>query len=370
LGVQHEFSGNNFLSVSYVGNLGRHLARARNINDVPIGTTTQNVQVVNAATGALEPLPDPSCDASGNCDVQNILMNNRYPAAFFAPYRGYSTVNQKEYSAVSSYSSLQTDFRHTVGHGLTVGAAYTWSHVIDDSTSAWEYQDVDDFNLSRWKATSDINRTQILELNYVYDLPFARHASSSFVRGAIGGWQLSGISSFFTGFPLNVFCGVNGFSSGIGESVRCNSVGPLKIQKGVTDDPQYGPTATWFNPNAFAQPLESQLYANGQSGMFGYMGRNTLTGPGRNNWDLALHKEFKMHWLGEAGALQVRWETFNTFNHTQWNGVNIGCSGSPNNDGSAAFGRPCGGSTYNLGNGEVNSTWSPRVMSFALKLVF
>ena len=151
----------------------------------------------------------------------------------------------------------------------------------------------------------------------------------------------------------------------------CNSAGPLKITKGTTNDPLWGPTATWFNPNNITEPLESQLYSNNEPGMFGNLGRNVLTGPGRNNWDLALHKDFRLPWWGKEGStLQFRWETFNSFNHTQWSGVNVGCSGAPNADGSPAFGRPCGGNQYNLGNGEVNSTWEPRVMQFALKFVF
>ena len=59
--------------------------------------------------------------------------------------------------------------------------------------------------------------------------------------------------------------------------------------------------------------------------MFGYMGRNMLRGPGRNNWDIALLKDFTAPWFkGEHSTVQFRWETFNTFNHTQWKGVSTG----------------------------------------------
>jgi hypothetical protein len=62
--------------------------------------------------------------------------------------------------------------------------------------------------------------------------------------------------------------------------------------------------------------------------MFDYMGGNPLAGPGRNNWDMALLKDFGLPWFGtERSRLQFRWETFNTFNHPQWGGVNAGCSG-------------------------------------------
>ena len=234
---------------------------------------------------------------------------------------------------------------------------------------------MDDSNLSRWRATSDLNRAQLLVMNYVYALPFFKTSPNRFARTALGGWQISGITSFFTGTPIDFSnsapCGIVGFGNGIGTSVRCNSLAPVKINKGVDNDPQFGPTPTWFDGNTFAQPLEPQLRADGQPGMFGYMGRNPLTGPGRNNWDMALLKDFQLPWFrGERSNLQFRWETFNTFNHPQWQGVNLSCNGSRNADGSPAFGRPCGGHDYNLGNGQVSSAWPARIMQFALKLMF
>lgn len=105
--------------------------------------------------------------------------------------------------------------------------------------------------------------------------------------------------------------------------------------------------------------------------MFGYQGFDALTGPGRKNWDLALLKNFQLPWFrSEHSTLQFRLETFNTFNHPQWKYINTGCSGSPNADGTPAFGRPCGGEQYNLGVGEVGGAWDPRIMQLALKFIF
>jgi len=127
----------------------------------------------------------------------------------------------------------------------------------------------------------------------------------------------------------------------------------------------------WFDPSVLTQPLQSQLLANGQAGMFGYLGRNVLTGPGRNNWDLALHKNFEFPWFkGEHSTLQFRVETFNTFNHPQWRYINAGCGGSPNADKSPAFGRGCGGDTYNADNGLVNTAWAPREIQLGMKFFF
>ena len=352
LGVEHEFAGNNFLSVSYVGSLGRHLARNRNMNEVPLDSTTQNAPALAGS---------PGCDAAGNCNVQQVLINNVAPTIYFVPYRGYTTLNVREWSGNSSYNSLQANYRHKVGHGLTFQAAYTWSHTIDDVGDPG----VNDFDLSRWKATSSLNQTQILVMNYIYDLPFFSHSNNSFARAALGGWEVSGITSFLTGRPLDFNCGIAGLSSGVGGPVRCNSLGPLTVKKGVTDDPQFGPTATWFDPSVIGQITIPQLAANGEPGMFGYMGRNVLTGPGRNNWDLALLKNIQAPWLGsEKSSVQFRVETFNTFNHPQWSGVNIGCGSQ------TPAGQPCSGNQNNLGNGEVNSAWPARILQLGLKFIF
>jgi hypothetical protein len=359
LGVQHEFPGNNLLSVSYVGTLGRHLQRHRNLDQIPIGVGTMNVPALAG---------QPGCDASGNCDVQNALINTLEPSIFFVPYRGFNGITQREATGVSNYNSLQMNYRHTVGHGLTFQAAYTYAHTIDDLSGGGgtgNYSNgVNDYDLRRWRGTSSLNQTHVLVMNYVYNLPFFAHAGSAFVRQTLGGWQLNGITTFTTGNPLDLTCGIAGMQTGIGGSALCNSLGTFGKKKGTTIDPQFGPVPTWFDPGTLGQVTLAQLRADGEPGMFGYMGKNPITGPGRNNWDLALAKNFQVPWFqGEHSSIQFRWETFNTFNHPQWSGINLFCSGltSP--------GGPCNGSN-NIGNAEVSSAFAPRIMQFGLKFIF
>lgn len=362
-GVQHQFGNNNLVSLSYVGALGRHLARFRNLTEIPLGLGTVNVPQL---AGLTDNTGNQVCDSSGNCNAQQVLINQLASNIFFQPYRGYSSIGMKEDTAISNYNSLQATVRHTFGHGLTAQASYTWAHSLDDSTSTYSSSanSIDDSNLSRWYATSDLNRAQIFTINYIYTLPFF-NSSHGFLHNALGGWQISGISSFFTGEPVNITCGVNGFSTGIGTNVMCNTVGPVKIQKGTYNDPTYGPRPTWFNPGAMTQPLMSQLPANGEPGMFGYMGRNALTGPGRDDTDLALIKNFSAPWFsGEHSTIQFRWETFNSFNHPQWQSISAGCDG---NDG---FGQPCNSPANDIGNGEVTGAWPSRIMQFGLKILF
>ena len=359
LTVEHEFPGNNLVSVSYVGNLGRHLTRARNVNQVLDGATTMNVPSL-AGT--------PFCDTAGNCDVQNALINQQDPWYSFAPFRGYTGINQWEASGISNYNSLQINFRHPVGHGLTFQTVYTWAHELDDLLGAGGSENggntIDDYHLSRWYGNSADNQAQVLTMNFVYKMPFFAHSTNHFIRGALGGWQFGGIATFQTGTPIGVYCGIAGMASGVGGGVMCNSLGKVKVQKGVINDPSFGPVPSWFDPSTIAQITVPQLYSNNEPGMFGYMGKFAMTGPGRNDWDLSLIKNLELPWFhSEHSTLQFRWETFNTFNHPQWSGVNLFCSGV------TPAGQPCNGAN-NIGNGEVNSDYEPRSMQLGLRLVF
>src|SRR4029077_21285429 len=242
--VEHEFRGNNVLSVAYVGSVSTRLDRDADINQVPLSAGIKNAPAL-AGT--------PGCDASGNCDVQDVLINARRSSAFFVPFRGYTVMQWVSNTASASYDSLQVNYRHRMGHGLTFQATYTWSHSIDDSSDGAFLTGVDDWNnLDRWRGNSDFDRRQILQLNYVYDLPFFKKTNNRFLKSGLGGWQLSGISSFFTGIPVNFSCNHSGNLSGIGKSMKCNSVGDFSISKSMVNNPTFGPTLQWFDPSTIA----------------------------------------------------------------------------------------------------------------------
>ncbi|MGH9610263.1 MAG: hypothetical protein ACRD34_11385, partial [Bryobacteraceae bacterium] len=95
---------------------------------------------------------------------------------------------------------------------------------------------------------------------------------------------------------------------------------------------------SWFGTGSFAAPAPLQ---------FGTLARNALVGPGRANWDIALFKKFA---FGEKASIEFRAETYNSFNHTQFNGVET---------------------TLTNGNfGKVTSTFDPRIIQFGAKLAF
>lgn len=325
--IQRQITANDLVTVAYVGNVGNFLTTQRELNLVPLGL----------------PLAD-----------QNALINKAqtYP---YRPFQGFTNIGVIDQIARSNYNSLQASFRHQMGQGMNFGAAYTWSHAIDNNSTQYS-RPQDEHNLNRWRGNSDLDRRQMLLLNYVYDLPFFKQ-SKGVAKQTLGGWTVSGIVTLMSGTPIDIRCGLKDYSSGVGGNVRCNSLGAQSAKSTVLDD-VYGSTVQWFNVDAFTQPTLDQLYADGQPGMFGYLGRNTVRGPGRNNWDLSLFKSFP---FTERVGLQFRFETFNTWNHTQWRDVNTGCADV------VAPGAVCG-TTSNFG--QVTSAWSPRIIQLGLKLTF
>jgi hypothetical protein len=353
--IQHEFPGNNLLSAGYVGSLGRHLGVVVNPNQIPIGAGTKTVPGLAGK---------PGCTAQGVCEVQSTLINDLEPTIFFVPYEGYATISQYQDTGDSNYNSFQATFRHTTAYGLMFDAVYTWAHALDNASGVFPgggsigyYND-----LSRWYGSSYFNVPQNFTMDYVYQLPFFKNSTSSLLKNTAGGWRVSGIVSFMNGTPINFTCGVSGYSSAIGGAVRCNTVGAFGVQKGTVDDSEFGPTPTWFNPSTITQPLMSQLYSNNEPGMFGYMGYSSLRGPGVNDWDIALFKTLTVPWVhhGESSSLQIRLETFNTFNHPNWSGINAGCAST------IGFGQPC----TQLGNGEVSSDHYPREIQLGMEFNF
>lgn len=328
LNIQRQLSANDLVSVAYVGNVGSSLSLDHNIDLVPLG------------------LPH---------SIQDKLINkaDSYP---YRVFQGFSGITVRDQNTRSNYNALQASYRHQMTKGLNMGAAYTWSHAIDYAAGQWDNRGEDLWHLNRWRGSSGLDRRHMFVLSYTYELPFLKN-STGLIKNAFGNWTISGITTFMSGTPIDIGCGLNDYQSGIGGGQRCNPVGKQSGQT-VVNDSVFGPTVQWFNVNAFTQPTLDQLYADNQPGMFGYLGRNTLIGPGRNNWDMSLFKDFK---FGERAGLQFRFETFNSFNHTQWKYANTGCAGT------VAPGAVCG-TTGRFG--QVNTTWPSRIIQLGLKLSF
>jgi hypothetical protein len=217
------------------------------------------------------------------------------------PFPGYGNISQYFNGSNSSYNSLQASMRTEQYHGLTLQASYTWSHSLDYASG--DVPGISAQNSYNWRlerADSNFDRRHILVLSYVYDIPFVSGVSKP-LETVFGHWQLSGISSFETGIPLNI--SLPGDNTGIGSGVYRPDVLSNPMTGG-------GSRLTWFNPNAYAKPA---------LGAFGSAARNSARQAGLNNTDFSLFKNIPGVFKREGSGIQFRAEFYNIFNHAQWN---------------------------------------------------
>jgi hypothetical protein len=209
------------------------------------------------------------------------------------------------------------------GRGALLTFAYTWAKSTDSKSAAagigasgfngWQGF-LNNHDPERDYGRSDFDVDHRLVGSFVYNLPFGsgeRYAGSATgVKNAVvGGWQVNGIYTLQRGFPITITAAdLGGLNDTFGTN-RADLVG---------DPGSGGQSVTrWFNTVAFAQPA---------AGAFGTVGRNSERGPGVNNLDLALFKNFA---IARNARLQFRLESFNALNHTQFSGVSTNIA-SPN----------------------------------------
>ncbi len=319
IGVQQALGPRSVLGISYVGSQGRHENDYREVN--------------------LPPASDlPALVSSGGTGI-NQLFN----------YLGYGAIRLSEDEANSHYNSLQVDLHAKVRNDLQLQFGYTFSRAVDSSVSVGSGGDLQSITNPYAGPRYDVgpslfDRTNIAFVNFVYQIPLLRNSSNRLLKTTAGGWALSGIVTMESGAPINL--GVSGknvenlFPGGFSGN-RPDLNGSISYPKTANQ---------WFNPSAFTAPA----CATGPD-CYGNLGFDALRGPGRDDWNLSLFKNFIIS--EERGSrVEFRVETFNTWNHTQFQGdANNG--GISINQGASNF-------------GAVTSAFDPREFQFGLKLFF
>ena len=313
--LQRELARNTTLEANYVGNKGTHL-----LNRINIG----------------QPLPPPNpalCDPSTGGDPSSVLdqcpVSTRRPFSNITSSLGFLDSQWNGYSSYNA-GNIKLERRSS---SMALLAVYTWAKSLDDksaaagvgSTNAFAGH-MDEHNPRRDYGLSDFDVNHRFVTSFVYQLPVGRgkRYGSNMNKAAdlaLGGWQVTGITTFQKGFPFSVLCNDN-FGLLLSFTQRCNQTGPAGSQHSINQ---------WFNTSSFVQPL---------AGQFGNSGRDIIRGPGINNWDLGIGKDFR---FTERVAFQFRAEAFNVFNHHQYGfdpftttGIGAPVDNNPN-DG-AAFG--------------------------------
>jgi hypothetical protein len=289
-GIQHELWPHSVLSVSYVGSIDHH----------------QNVFVdINA------PLPS-------NTAGRAAVVANTQDVNLIRPYLGFAAINQSENSENAHYNGLLTNFRIQASKGLSLQAAWTLSKNVNSVAGGPGGGDLqqssDPYNLKYDYGLSPYDRKSVLLINFVYDLPFFAHATSKAEKGLLGGWQISGIITSETGLAMTPSYNNTSLGMGGDTSNRPNLSGSVSYPDTVTN---------WFSASAFSAPA---------SLAFGDAPKGSVRGPGLNNLDASLFKNFGgIPFITKEGAnLQLRFEFFNTLNHTEFSGVQTNYSSLSN----------------------------------------
>lgn len=323
LSLQRDIGFGTVVDVSYVGSQSRHLQQQRNINQVPYGArflaANQNPTVAGS------PLPDD----------------------FLRPFPGHGNITYYENAGLSNYNALQVAANRRFTRGLQFGVAYTWSKTMNyadgDRDAIATYRPARIWNYGK----AGFDQTHVLVINYTWDLPRASQLWDNIVvKSIFDNWQVSGITAFASGTPSGIsFTTVdNADITGGGDGARVVVVGNPILARGERGFDR------WFDTTVFRRPAR---------GDFGNAPKDVFRLPGTNNWDISLFKKIPLR--GERMFLQLRWELYNAFNHTQFSGV----------DTAARFDTEANGfRQISTSFGRVTAARDPRLMQMSVRLTF
>jgi outer membrane receptor protein involved in Fe transport len=202
----------------------------------------------------------------------------------------------------SRYHSLQVAVNRPYKNGLLLKGAYTYSRAkndVDDDGGAYTWNQAS--QLSRNYALAGYDRPHMLQMGFVYELPFARQSDRP-IAAVVKGWQLNGIASWLSGMPFSIG-GDNGLLQQSGGFQSINVSGNPKGGFG-----EAGPDEQWYDPASFSQPGNA----------WGNSGRNQFRGPSNWNVDMSLFRTIPFgHY-----KIEIRAESQNVFNHAQWGNPN------------------------------------------------
>ncbi len=272
LNVQRQLGGNWVLEAGYLGSISRKLEFLRAVNEALPGT-------VGAAQTRV-------------------------------PYTNFGRIQLVDNSANAAYNSLSVKLTKRFSQGFTLLSSYTYSKSQDDS-SGIRVQGQDTLfpqnsycRKCEW-ALSAFDARHRFVTSTLYDVPVGKGRTldphNGLANAIVGGWQIGGIWTVQSGFPITPTVGGNDRSGNGAGFDRPNATG---VSPYVSDAvPSHWWNLAAFTPNA--------------PGTFGNAGRNALIGPDLFTLDFSAHKEFRMPYK-EGHLLQFRFEAFNVLNHPVW----------------------------------------------------
>lgn len=307
-------------------------------------------------------------------EVQPLAGDWTYMMQLLDQFTGSRYFFQGQYDALSAFSTIGTSdyhggtlsLRQRLSSGVTWDFNYTFSKSLDTASGLQtgglfgSTFILNAFNLNDSRSVSDFDLTHVINFNGVYDLPIGRGKAigggmNKALDAFLGGWQLSGIFRWDSGYPFV------GYFDGTGWQTNWQIRSFVTQTRGVTTGINYGSAAASCTsgcdiPNLFANPDAAyQSFRTPHPGETGT--RNPFRYPGQWNIDAGLAKSFSMPWY-ENHKLTVRWDTFNITNTPFFSGQSTAIIGYTGSSANGTFGRYTGMSN------------SPRVMQFAIRYDF
>ncbi len=337
--IEQSLGTKAFMQIGYVGSEGRKLLSLLNINQPYLGGAPGAYSGLPAITG------DP-CTFGGNC---------------------YSDINQVESIGTSNYNSLQAIFRTTNWHGLTSQAAYTWGHNLDEVTAYRGALPQDSYDFKNdipgdrgdyGNSDFDTRNSMVGYINY--DVP-----AFPGPKALTSGWSLNSAFAFKGGQPITIYD--NNDTSGTNEyTQRVNQVGnPFAgVSHSILTNSSGGKYVQVLNPAAFADPATNT---------WGNIARNSIYGPGYEDFDLSVFKNTKFDIHDLPVNVQFRAEMYNLFNRI--NLANPACTQLCNDYWSTPLqtGSGFGTSGSTIGSGNYSpgiGPGEPFNVQLALKIIF
>jgi hypothetical protein len=285
--------------------------------------------------------------AAPNAPGGTLGVQQRVPDPSFGPITFVDPVGQNDYEGMS------VKLEHRFSKGLYFLNSFTWSKALgqseqelEDFSNVANVQNIYNLSAERGPSSYDIKLMNITSV--VYDLPFGkgRQFGSSMnpvLDAILGGWEVNAINTANTGFPLNIFYAWSAANDVTGLANNSEYRGTAMLRPNVS-----GSAASQSTPQSLLTYFAGYTFTTPPvNNPFGNLGRNALRGPNLEQWDLGVNKSFR---ITERARLQFRSEFFNILNHT-----NFGIPGLQY--GSSSF-------------GTITTTFPPRQIQFALKLMF
>jgi len=338
--IQRQLGTNTVATLSYVGNEGHRLVTSVEAN--PANPSMCLFVMNNTPSGA------PSCGPFSETPPFTVNVVNGQSVGVSTPWvlnNGQVVTSVRPLGplfdtnpfvstvANSRYNSLQVSVSHTTG-SLSLLAGYTFSKCMDNASGLQDSTNPFDPRLSEALCNFDVMHNFVVSYNWI--LPFDKLVSSGWGRKVVGGWSLSGVTTFATGLPITLT-----------ENDDNSLIGANAIPVDVPDYAGGGPILGDTNPRDGQAYFNTSLFSNEQLGQFGTARRRFFHGPGLNNFNMALSKTTA---ITESKELQLRFEAFNLFNHAQ-------------------FYNP-GGEINSSTFGVVTTARDPRIMQIGAKFLF